>query len=37
MIRLQFAALVENIPLNLKNGMRRAEKCLSPMPACQVM
>jgi len=28
-------ALIENIPLNIKNSMRRAKKCSSPMPACQ--
>jgi len=37
MTRLQLLALAENIPLTLKNNMRRVKKCLWPLPRCQVM
>jgi len=38
MTRLQLVALIENILLDIKEySMRRAKKCSSPMPRCQVM
>jgi len=37
MTRLQLVALIENIPINIKNSMMHAKKYLLPMPSCQVM
>jgi len=37
MARLQLMALIESIPLDIKNSMSRAKKCSSPIPRCQLM